>query len=446
MKNGICPNLNALMSQGTFKTLLSTIPSVTSVALPSFMTGLYPPKLSENSLKKSSRLLNFAALNKKTFWEYCGVLSCIVNLRCTYRPRPFNGLMISGDLYTPSENSGYTFPRKLKHSVKGFHENMERLHRPRDKSNYLQIAIDDTKRKINVFRNLLSIHSPDLALYWDGNSDLVQHYCFSEAKSINHYFMALDRLIGRVYEKSQPENILLLSDHGFDKEPEYTFYLNNWLEKKGYLHLKWGPLRAKFYKMIMQLLSKIVTAHPSISRVVQAKTEAKGSSCFAKSYPSVDYRRTVAQLSRGWWGVDINSEMLQEDEYGAVRNKLIEQLSGLSYFGSRLFREIWTSEDLYGVRAFGTVLPDIYLVTDPRCKLLGGVASNMLTGFRSKEKREGDHYNSRQGFMLAQGEDVVSENPESFSAEIVDIAPTVMSMFSLKIPRSIDGKVLPIFE
>ncbi|MGV9141690.1 MAG: alkaline phosphatase family protein [Promethearchaeota archaeon] len=440
------PYIKKISEGGIATTMLSTIPTITGIALPSFMTGINPPKLSQGILTGKNQIKDFSLMKEKAFWEY-GVKSCIVNLRCTYKPRPLNGVMISGDLYTPSEDSEYTYPKELKGYVKGFHANLGKFREVGDKNNYLEILKNDTTRKLETFSEIIKKDNYDLSLFWDGNLDLLQHFLWSEKEFIDNYFEFIDGEIKKICKEVRPKNVFLVSDHGFDHSNKYNFNLNTWLEREGYLYLKGNYIRRLISKKINNLLFKIISSNKALSRKAQSYSNVKRNEApLSKSYPNVDYKLTVAQLATGWWGVEINSSLLNKQDYELIRNKLIDGLLKISHKGEKVVKSAWTSEELYSVTAFNKKQPDIYLLTNPNYKCTPPITSELFSVCKSQSFRPGNHYNSRDGIFLACGEEI--ESKVSYDCiSIIDIAPTILHLFNIPIPKYMDGNVLKeIFE
>lgn len=440
INNNVLPNVKHWAENGYFCKLNSTIPPVTYVALPSFMTGVCPPKLSQNVVSSSVNVHNFSLMREKAFWELGNIKSCIVNLRCTYKPRPLNGIMIAGDLYTPSKSATYTYPSSLQQQVADFHKNIHNLHNQEsDNKTYQNFLKNDTIHKLKHFNNLIRSESYDLSLFWDGNLDSLQHNLWLDKDLVFDYLKFIDNHLKSIFEISEARNIFLLSDHGFDTAPTYGFNVNSYLRQKGYIKVKGGVVRKLLIRKINSIIYSVIKNSTFLFKQAQKFTESHRRDIpFTKKYPGVDYDLTKVQLSRGWWGIEINSIGMSEEEYQLFRKKIINELREIRHNKKQVVHSVWSAEDLYGVTARGKKLPDIYLLTKPEYKCQWKLDSDIFTEL-SQGKRSGAHYNSRDGFFLAYGQDV--HQPASVAEMwIQDIAPTILWKFGITVPEIVDGR------
>jgi len=428
------------INQGVQNKLDSTIPSVTYAALPSFMTGKTPLKISHGVLSGEKIIRDFSKMNDKAFWEFDDLKSCIVNLRCTYKPRKLNGKMITGSLYTPSEESDYTYPKELKSDVKGFHEKLRTLSNPESLEGYTETLKKDTKMKLDFFKKIIFEENFDISLFWDGNMDFLLHFKWGKWGEIEEYVKIIDKEISKIYEKTNARNVILLSDHGFDRKHRYDFYLNVWLKNKSYLKMK------RFYRIgkINSLIYKWAMKNRRFGRIVSKFTSKKEESDFpfSRRFPGVDYRKTIAQAPKAHWGIELNFEELDEKKYEDFRSEIINKLENVTHNGRKIFKNIWTSEELYGESTYGKKISDIFFVTDPKYKCVPPIGNKIISRVvKTDSKRTGGHDNSPQAFFAAFGEDIRKKFPEE-KFKIYDLAPTILHYFDIPIPQNIDGRVL----
>jgi predicted AlkP superfamily phosphohydrolase/phosphomutase len=142
MSAGKLPNLAALRSAGTFRTLATTNPPISPVAWSTFLTGVNPgkhniydflardantymPYLSSAQVRDARRHLRLgkfsiplgrpriSALRKgKPFWHYlgeAGVFSSIIRVPITFPPEKFSGVLLSGMCVPDLRGSQGTF-------------------------------------------------------------------------------------------------------------------------------------------------------------------------------------------------------------------------------------------------------------------------------------------------------------------------------------------------
>jgi len=430
------------IEQGFKSRLDTTIPSITPVALPSFMTGLTPLKIKDGYVSGQKRVKDFSQIPHETFWEYNDIKSCIVNLRCTYKPRELNGKLVAGDLYTPSEKSDYTYPKELKSKVKGFHDKLDNREYRKSVEKCTSILKKDTQEKLKVFRNLILNEDFDISLFWDGNMDLLFHYRWGKWNEIREYIEMIDDKIHSIYRKTKAKNIILLSDHGFDRKHQYDFHLNTWLKKKSYLKMK-GLFKLDY---LNSLIYKLGIKHKKLGRILNKitstnKKKEENDFAFSRRYPGVDYNKTLAQAPKGFWGIELNWKKLEKDEYEKIRSKIIGELEKVKHKGKRVFKDIWTSEELYGVSTYEKNVPDLFFVNHPNYRCVPPAGKKLVSKTaEGNPKTKGGHENSPCATFIAQGDDIKSKNFKN-KFNIYDIAPTLLHYFGVSIPKNMDGKV-----
>lgn len=444
--DNIFHNIKKYFDKGITAPLLSTIPTTTYIAIPTFMTGFYPPNISNNPLGNPNNLFNFQKMKEKCFWEYNNLKSCVVNLRCTFPPRSMNGIMISGDLYTPSNKEIYTYPKFISDEVQDFHKNITDIKDVGNKKKYFEKLKNDTKNKLDIFSDLIMNERYDISLFWDGNSDYLLHFLWQRPKLLKDYYEFLDNYIKDILEKSKAKNVILLSDHGFDETYKYSFNLNTWLLEEGYINKNDGKIKKYGIKIIHELGFKIVDSIDFFKKIINNKVNKQKSDeiddfPFSLKLIGVNYDDTYAQLTSGWWGIEIDYSKFDDNkEYNDFRSELINKLKKITHNGKKIINSIWTSEDLYNFDAKNTKYPDIYFLTRPDYRFNIPLTTSIVER-RHRKERPGHHYNSRKGFFMGFGEDI-SRKKNIKELNICDITPTLLHLFGLAIPSNIDGKVV----
>ena len=109
LNEGALPGLARLIGSGVRAELLSTIPSATIPAWPSFMTGKNPGKHGVFDFFSripggKIRLTRSEDIRTRTLWQILsdhGLRSIVLNIPNTYPPQPIDGIVISGMLTPP---------------------------------------------------------------------------------------------------------------------------------------------------------------------------------------------------------------------------------------------------------------------------------------------------------------------------------------------------------
>jgi predicted AlkP superfamily phosphohydrolase/phosphomutase len=128
------------------------------------------------------------------------------------------------------------------------------------------------------------------------------------------FYEKVDSYLGKLLEKidEKPE-ILIISDHGFSKL-ETVFDLGNWLEKEDYLDNLSASDTSKLYGEL------------------NFKPEE------SEAYPGGAYLGNI-----------------YADE--KVQEEIVDKLSDLEFNGEKVFRDVFLSEDLYGVNNGPDIIP-----------------------------------------------------------------------------------------
>lgn len=483
-EKGILPTFKKLMEKGVYGDLKSTLPPITGPAWVSFATGKNPGKhgiydfvLPKNGLDKI-RSITAEDINGETFYEILdknGINSILINMPCSYPPR-INKIVITSIL-TKGENC--IFPLNLVEEIPEFKD-------------YRMVPDLSLKAKRKIVEHIEDIRNLEAnrfecakrlfkEKYWDfffllfSGSDWVQHEMYyklsSEVTRENsediklgmNLFEDLDGYIKWFIDNLPPNtNILFMSDHGFCSF-NGTFFINTWLEKNGYLkidlkskhqqipghkfaeklenaekrkrHIKVPVLLFKYLKSSNGVLSRSIVSFyrrilykvlPIEIKIEQAGPNLYESIAYAISYTSrAIYINTKDKFLNG---------MVEVEEYEEIRSKIIDELKNLKIpeTGENVFKDVLRKEDVYSGKSLDKA-PDIILVLD---KYFIGT-SRYYTIFT--EGITNDH--ALEGIFLAYGPDI-KKGVEIQNAKIYDLAPTILHIFGIPIPKDMDGGVL----
>ena len=249
-ENGTMPNMKALIEEGAFRQMASSIPEISSVAWSSIITGKNPGEhgifgftdLMPNSY--SMYFPGFRNLCTKPFWEReNSPRSVIINVPSTYPAREFNGVLISG--FVALDLKKATYPSSLVPKLKEMGYKMDVDSQKGHKSidlflHDLQATLD---ARIAAYRYLWKQEEwQNFMLVFTG-TDRLAHFLWEayEDKSHEYHSVFLDHLhqvdaaIGEIVDSlSEDESMLLLSDHGFESL-DREVYTNAILKKAGLL-------------------------------------------------------------------------------------------------------------------------------------------------------------------------------------------------------------------
>ncbi|MFQ5576023.1 MAG: alkaline phosphatase family protein, partial [Anaerolineae bacterium] len=272
LKAGYMPHLRQALERSATATLLSTIPPVTALAWPSFMTGKNPGR---HGLLGWQGPLNAhfdrpwisgQAVRGVKLWQWAnraGLSAVVVNVPVTYPPQPLDGAMVTGML-TPGLTAGFTFPPQLKRdllaAVPGYTIDVDIQHTERNlqtpdaAARFLNQNMALARARGAAARWLLERYRPDLGVVVFGLTDRLQHFFWrpitrlaaagaddgTVSATLLACFQTLDDEIGQLLAGlPQTAHLIFLSDHGFG--PLNTLvHLNHWLAERGWLAFSRG--------------------------------------------------------------------------------------------------------------------------------------------------------------------------------------------------------------
>jgi predicted AlkP superfamily phosphohydrolase/phosphomutase len=464
ISSGLMPRLKALIKSGVKGELLSTVPPVTAPAWASFMTGKDPGKhglydfLKYDREKKQISLADSASLGGQTIWEAfsgAGVKMGLMHLPLTYPPFKVNGFMISG-IPTPEAGRLYTYPAGLASELRASAGPYLTMVNPtayalkREKG---IIALNDklrhTNRKIcECAKYLLDKWELDFFMVHFQSFDVIQHALgyrlFSETENggawknsllalIQEYFSELDEIIDVLARLFGPSLRMVISDHGFGKVSG-RININNYLERSGFLKTN---SRAPLKDLIRRLpfshalirFARDLSPHFNIGRKLDFKKDTLLDGSI------INWEKTRAcVLHGGVWGLlYINAGGEQEKK--RLREELKELLSLIrDEVGRPVIEKIYDAEDVYSGPWLASA-PDLVLAPCKGFEIKSGMGGGRLL----QKIKYASHLQS--GVLMAAGENIKPDSRLN-GARLIDLAPTLLSLYGLPVPQEMDGKIL----
>lgn len=448
LSEGYLPNLSELRKSGTHGDLQSCLPAVTCPNWRCYSTGKNPGKLGvywwERIDKETQSLTtpDSRSFKSSNYWDYlndAGYSSGVMNLPMTYPPVNIDRFMIAGG--PRSEQSEYAKPEEIE---KYLEDRDYRLHPDQSISSSNDISaaseiinlIDD---RLTTFRELLQRQSVDVAHLTVFYSNVLQHW-FWRGEPTKEAWKVIDEHLGKIREEFPDANLILMSDHGCD-EVDTTFYVNSWLEQKGYLVRKGGSSTFEQIginkRKLANILGKLGPAR-SISKIVPEKLKSRipeDEMGFKREQKLEQINWEKSQAIASGQGL-----IYVLDDNESTTNNLIEELRTLTsdITGDPVCSKVYKREELYHGE-YVDKSPEIIFEQYPGLHTTGAIGDNpVFTG------PDGWHAeNVRTGLYLVSGPDIVSEGPNQ--ASITDIAPTILHGMGCDIPTDFDGKPLGVF-
>ncbi len=432
------PNIRRLVDSGTWGPLASTIPPITVPAWACMMTGKDPGTLGiyglRNRIDRSYEAMQVADsqwVQEPCLWDLAsaaGLSVILVGVPQTYPVRPVNGCLVSSFL-APSTSAEYTYPSELRQEIErvvpGYLLDVPNF-RTDEKDRVLRQIHEMTRQRFQLTRHLLTSRPWDLAVHVEMGTDRINHAFWRDLdashrkhdpnspyrNAIRDYYRYLDGEIGRLVEAAGPSTVVMLvSDHGA-KRIDGGICVNEWLLEKGYLHL-----------------------HSQPGGVAQLED------C------EVDWARTTAWGSGGYYArVFLNvvgrepQGSVAEGEYESTRDRIAGQLAQVpTPEGKPLNTVIHKPDRVY--RNCAGVPPDLIVYFDDLYwRSVGTVGGRQLYA-RENDTGPDDANHAQNGiFALQSAGRAIGE--ERSDLDILDVAPTALSVLGLPVPDDMHGRSL----
>lgn len=288
----------------------------------------------------------------------------------------------------------------------------------------------DSERETMFFDALAKVRRGMVCCVFDG-TDRIQHMFwryidpqhpardgFGNVKlknAIPDLYERMDKLVGRTMTECQDDDTLLLviSDHGF-KPFRYGIDLNRWLIENGYMTLK-SPPNGKRY----------------LATVDWSKTRA--------------YAQGLAGIFLNVEGRESQGVVKEGEEADALRRELCEKLSGLvdPRHNAVAIRRAYSARASYR-GPFTVDAPDIIVGYNEGYRVSWEAAVGDVTSavFHDNVKAwSGDHCIDP---AIVPGVMFSNRRIEGDNPRLLDLGPTVLDLFGVKVPRHMDGKPLSV--
>lgn len=440
------PHLKKLIKKSCYGNLESTIPPISPPAWTSFMTGVNPGKhgiydfitFKPNSFEKV--LINSSYIRSKRLWDLIGEhnkKSIVLYVPLTYPPNRIEGVMISGIPVPP--HGDFIYPKELRRELDDHLGNwwMEidgDKFRNFQEETFLSDIYRVIETRFKVARYLMN-KEWDLFIVVFMETDLVQHFLWGEReRCILPLYMEIDKMIGVLIESLREEDtIIILSDHGFGPIQK-TLYLNSWLKKRKYL-------AAKKQWLCSQEDSDEEVFHRKEGPPLLKRIKWK----LFKRRSVIDWRNTKAYfINTGQFhGIRINlmgrepEGIVRGEEYKNLCNRIIMDLQAWmdKEENKRVITNVFRREEIYS-GPYVNQAPDIIFIPDYEYILSDRIRDHIF-----KKRKDGRGVHRREGIFIMYGPGI-QKGKKIEGAHIMDIAPTILYLLDVPIPKEFDGKVL----
>jgi predicted AlkP superfamily phosphohydrolase/phosphomutase len=491
MSEGHLPNMARLRGMGASGALDSIFPPLSPVAWTGVMTGKNSGKhgvfefLEYGNDPLKVRVNSSRSIQAELIWEIAGrhgKKTVAGGVPMSYPPRPARGFpgFYLGDFLSPEKAADFTSDPAL------FAE-LERVvgpYRPwstviHDSGNEAAVIDDLTvflEQHLKTVEFLMERCEWDLLIFDLMATDRLCHELWhvwdlthraalgreAELAALRprliEFWKTLDRGIGAIHARLEPETaLLLMSDHGFGPIEWYVNF-NVWLLEHGFITLQdnfyvkqkhWCYRRGMTPECIYNVMSRLGLGGHRVSRFRGKQSSALdrlGESLFL-SRRHIDWSLTRAYAQGNFGQIYINMKGRQAEgcvdpaDVPALRRDLKDGLLEITHpeTGKPLVEHVFEGEELYhGPQAQRA--PDLTVVLgDWRYRTIGLHDFTTHKVISPAFGPTGDH--RMAGILIASGP---SFKPGSapHDANLLDIAPTVLHLLGVPVPSDMDGRVL----
>jgi predicted AlkP superfamily phosphohydrolase/phosphomutase len=249
---GLMPNLAALAARGTIARMRSSIPTISSVSWTGFMTGKNPGKhgiYGFTDVKPGTLTMffpNFGNVQGETLWDVmgrAGKRAIVMNIPNTYPARALNGLLVSGFVAVNLERAVYPATLLPRLREDGYKIDVDYLNADQRPDAFFADLDETLEARRRVYLRLLRDEPWDLFVGVITECDRLHHYFWDQYvdpaaphhRRFLDFYRRLDDVLGALLAALPPATpTFVVADHGHTLIHR-EFYPNAWLRAEGLL-------------------------------------------------------------------------------------------------------------------------------------------------------------------------------------------------------------------
>ncbi len=480
---GEMPALAALMAQGAWGRLDSTMPPWTPAAWATISTGKNPGKHGIFDMLWRDPATNTfaptsAALRRGTpFWQRlneAGLRVGLVNVPFTYPPAAIDGFVVAG-FGSPEGATDIAYPA----AAAAWLRQHEPGHGPVVSAALLNsgdpelILQEETAHQEFLVRCALGLSQLIPVDVLVINLMLTDHanHKMPDMQRIQEAYRRSDRHLQQLLDGFRPESVMLLSDHGSSRL-HGEFLLVKWLRERGYLALSrrtaaersaalnwllalWlqqrGLARGFLEAAARRLLLGAAQAGPAgLGERFLRRLEADlpGALDHLEFSDAPDLQLSLVLPGSVYSGLLYLNDRYPAGERAARADLLVGELKELQEpeADEPLFTAVYRADELYGEATDGA--PDIILDAfggDWNVRALRHTprpGRSKVDGYFASSREYGDFgWHSKQGLFVFAG-DCFTSGEQRTPAELADVPATLLYLYGVAQPDDLDGRVL----
>jgi predicted AlkP superfamily phosphohydrolase/phosphomutase len=463
---GWMPNLASLWRQSAYGLLRSSAPMVTPVAWTSFLTGCTPPAhgIHEfyyvDAADRTIRSNHAGCVRVPNLWQALSALGRSVvslNLPMTYPPPQVRGLVVAGS-DAPGLDWAFAqcpeFGEEIKAEVPAYTHKITWKNRPKN----LEELRSSAERNRATFRaQAEAAIRADARSEWTAllvhfhNLDSLQHrlWPFLELddtaerqpgwnEEVVSCLRALDESVGRLLELASKRDaaVIAVSDHGFGP-CRALVNVNGILCAAGLQkRLAYGTRFRYRYRRLADRLRRWRTRREPGGTGRRLHRSIEGE-------VGCDWSKTVAFAPFGQLSgcVFLHRETAAHAARAErARSEVIDALAAARdpETGDALFADTFSTADRYGLDPAAEGLPEVLALSADGYQAQAKWSPFCTRLLRPDPNLPATHY--REGIVAINGPDVRAGG--HLRADIQDVAPTALAMLGLRVPESMEGRVI----
>lgn len=251
---GLAPNLAKLAATGTMAPMRSSIPTISSVSWTGFMTGQNPGQhgiYGFTDVKPGTLTMffpNFGNVKSETLWDVAGRAgkrSIVLNIPNTYPARALSGLLVSGFVAVNLERAVYPQELLPRLTADGYKIDVDYVNADQRPDAFFADLTTTLEARRRVYLKLLAEEQWDLFIGVITECDRLHHYFWNQyvdASAAHHqafldFYRRLDDVVGALIDALPRDTpLFVIADHGHTLIHR-EFYPNAWLRAQGLLSL-----------------------------------------------------------------------------------------------------------------------------------------------------------------------------------------------------------------
>jgi len=432
-----CPNIKRLMEHGVYGKLRSSDPPITIPAWMVMVTGKKPGTLGVYGFRhrKQNSYTDFWVANSRTIkepriWDILGekgLKSIILGIPPTFPAQVINGNLVAGFI-SPDTLSNFTYPPELKEEIA---ENIGNYvfdvkFRTNQKEQLLVDIYQMTKLHFKTVKYLIQNKEWDYCHFVIIGLDRIHHAFWKFYDKTHHkyeagnifesviknYYKFLDKEIGELLDLIENNTtVLVVSDHGA-KAMKGCLCVNMALENLGLLKFEESPKRG---------------ARLEDTKIDWDNTYAWGwGGYYARIFLNVKGRE--------------KNGIIDPEDYEEWRDKISNLLKDLpDVQGNPMNTKIYKPEELFDIIK-GDV-PDLMVYFDDLDWRSAGTVGYESMYLDENDTGPDDAVHDYHGvFIISQLNKKLGKQLET--KNILDIAPTILSIYGIDIPQDMEGKII----